>query len=372
MLPSSTDLNAIAALVGATQEAMDVESVRRPLDSESTVGLVRRSKVSVEIKGRLRVPSDRAYEIVSAKFQALGHFPLFRRSPDGDVILAVAGALPRQGGWSTTAIILFVATLISVLWMGAMNEQLPGQDLNLLDGIPFAASLLSILVAHEMGHYLMARRLGVPASLPYFIPMPLSIFGTMGAVMQMKAPPRDKRALLAVGAAGPVAGLLVGIPVLLIGLSLSQVHAIPAGEPIIQEGNSLLYAGLKILVFGRFLPAGGQDVFLHPIAWAGWAGLLVTALNLIPASQLDGGHIMYALIGERARLITWGVVVALVALSFLWWGWLLWAGLTFMFARVHAVPLDDITVLRSGDRAFALAMLVVAVLVFIPVPIVIN
>jgi membrane-associated protease RseP (regulator of RpoE activity) len=354
--------------VAAAEEAMDVWSVRRPLDTEPTKGSAFLPHVSLELRGKLRMPSERAYEVVAERFRALGHIALFRRSPDGDLVLAVPGALPTKVGQTRVAAALFAATLLSVLLVGAMSAQRPGQDFNLLAGWPFAAGLLGILVAHEMGHYVVARALGVPASLPYFIPMPFSIFGTMGAVMVMKAPPKNRRALLALGAAGPLAGLVVAVPALLYGLSLSSVGPIQTGPDIIQEGNSLLYLGLKMLVFGRLLPSGGQDVFLHPVAMAGWAGLLVTALNLIPAGQLDGGHALYSLIGERASKVTWGIIAAMLGLSILWPGWLLWAGLVYFLGRSHAVPLDDITEPRRRERILAIAMLVIAALVFVPIP----
>jgi membrane-associated protease RseP (regulator of RpoE activity) len=138
------------------------------------------------------------------------------------------------------------------------------------------------------------------------------------------------------------------------------------------EGNSLLYAALKILVFGRFLPSGGYDVMLHSIAFAGWAGLLVTGLNLIPAGQLDGGHIIYALLGERARYLTIAIIIALLGLSWLWRGWLIWAFLIFIFSRAQATPLDDITSLTPSQRLVAIGMMILFVLVYVPVPITIH
>jgi membrane-associated protease RseP (regulator of RpoE activity) len=223
-------------------------------------------------------------------------------------------------------------------------------------------------VAHELGHYFTARSLGSPTSLPYFIPMPLGPFGTLGAFIRMSIPPRNRRHLLAIGAAGPIAGLIVAIPVLLLGLSLSHVQPLPPGG-YQMEGNSLLYAGFKFLAFGRFLPTAIEDVFIHPIAFAGWAGLLVTGLNLLPAGQLDGGHIVYALLGQKgARTVTWIVLAALAGLSFVWNGWALWLVLVLVFGRLQDMPLDDITELNGWQRGVAVAMIVVFLLVFTPAP----
>jgi len=249
-----------------------------------------------------------------------------------------------------------------------MMEGLTDTNWNLLDGWPFAASLLAILVAHEFGHYLMARHLGSPTSLPYFIPMPLGPFGTLGAFIRMSIPPRNRRHLLMIGAAGPLAGLVLAVPILWLGLSMSHVLPQPASNYML-EGNSLLYAGLKLAMFGKWLPGGGEDVFIHQIAFAGWAGLLVTGLNLIPAGQLDGGHIVYALLGPRgARVATWIVLAALAGLSFLWTGWILWLVLVFVFGRFQDMPLDAITELRRSQRLLAAAMLIVFLLVFTPIP----
>ncbi|HEX2923527.1 MAG TPA: hypothetical protein VHS28_05815, partial [Chloroflexota bacterium] len=170
---AAQDAEAAMRIVAAAEEVMDVWSMRRPRSAEPARPSLFLPNVALELRGKLRIPSERAYDVVAERFRALEHVALFRRSRDGDLVLAVPGALPTQAGKTWIAAALFVATLLSVLWVGATYAQSPGQDFNLLAGWPFAASMLGILVAHEMGHYVVARVLGVPASLPYFIPLPL-------------------------------------------------------------------------------------------------------------------------------------------------------------------------------------------------------
>jgi membrane-associated protease RseP (regulator of RpoE activity) len=306
--------------------------------------------------------------------------------------------------------VLFLATLASVLFVGMdyaasyggitlSGGITPYIRATILNGGLYALSLLSILLAHEFGHYLVGRHHRASVSLPYFLPLPLPMsFGTLGAVIRLKAPPKNKRHLLDIGLAGPIAGLVIAVPVLLIGLSLSEVSSIPQqGEAtglLFLEGNSLFYLAAKYLTKGELLPApltygdlpaqlywlrylvlgiplplGGRDVILHPMAWAGWAGLLVTALNLIPAGQLDGGHAIYGLLGRKASKLWPFTVLLLLLMGLIWNGWFLWAGLVFFFGKHHALPLDEITPLDQKRKALAVAGLVLFVLVFVPVPV---
>ncbi|MDX2051928.1 MAG: site-2 protease family protein [Polyangiaceae bacterium] len=217
----------------------------------------------------------------------------------------------RRFDWRIN-VALFFLTVLSVFYAGQFwgNEKPnPDAGLQLLSGWHFAVPLLSILLAHEFGHYIAARLHRVPTSLPYFLPLPaqLSPFGTFGAVIIMPERIKTRRALMDIGAAGPLAGLLVAIPVMLHGLSLSTVEPKTQGS-YIQEGQSILYWLLKYAVHGS-IPAG-HDVFLHPTALAAWVGFLVTFLNLLPVGQLDGGHVAYALFGERQN--AWGKKLALV------------------------------------------------------------
>lgn len=211
-------------------------------------------------------------------------------------------------------LILFVVTVISMLYAGALFaqgangiedsrtawEQLLDPKF-LASGAAFALPLLAILITHEFGHFFAARYHRVPASFPFFIPFPAT-FGTMGAVIVMRDTIRSRKALLDIGASGPLAGMVVALPVLVYGLTLSPVQRVT--EHATQEGQSLLYLLIKRVVLGPI--PDGYDVFLHPIAFAGWAGLFVTMLNLLPVSQLDGGHIGYALLGEaHHRVAAW-------------------------------------------------------------------
>jgi membrane-associated protease RseP (regulator of RpoE activity) len=295
---------------------------------------------------------------------------------------------------------LFLATLVSVFLAGVVYEgKLPEQGgvLALVKALPsgwrFAVPLMGILLTHEFGHYIAARIHRVDASLPYFLPLPLlSPFGTMGAVISMRGQIRSRSALLDIGASGPLAGLVVAIPVLIVGLAHSQVLPLP--EHSTQEGQSLLYLGLKRLVLGP-IPEG-HDVFLNSVAFAGWSGLFVTALNLIPVAQLDGGHVAYALFGKRqnryARILhasllgmfalnlirfasptfgrsgwTWGDLEQAIGNSLFWFVWyVMLYGIMRVGGRDHP-PTEpgELSPIRRGVAVLSLALFV---LLFMPTP----
>jgi membrane-associated protease RseP (regulator of RpoE activity) len=290
--------------------------------------------------------------------------------------------------------LLFVLTCGTTFVAGA---QLAGA-FDVRAGLQFAGTLMTILVFHEMGHYLVARRHRLDVSLPYFIPLPPFIsLGTMGAVIRMRRPISDRNQLIDVGAAGPLAGLVAAIPLLLIGLARSPLSHTTA-EGSVVEGNSLAYLALKFLVHGRYLPAAdGTDVQLHPMAFAAWLGLLITMINLIPIGQLDGGHIASAWLGGRhERLSAWlhrlllvvgaAVVAVLVlearAVGWTWkdslmraaaagMPWLVWAVLLLVMRRmsggIYHPPVEGAPLSR-GRRALAIGMVVVFALLFTPVP----
>jgi membrane-associated protease RseP (regulator of RpoE activity) len=198
------------------------------------------------------------------------------------------------------AIPLFLLTLLSMFWVGAEHagaDVMAGGLAALARGYSFALPLMAILLAHELGHYFAARIHHVDTSLPYFIPMPFALIGTFGAVIRMRGPASERNALFDIGAAGPLAGLTVALPVLVYGVLTSRVEALDPSLHYMVEGRSLLYLGLLALTKGP-IPEG-HDIMLTPTALAGWAGLLVTMMNLVPVGQLDGGHVAYALFGPR-------------------------------------------------------------------------
>jgi hypothetical protein len=361
----------------------------------------------VRYRGQLLMDSIEAFDQLTALLRPHQLMALFRKDDNGGHIILLMPSLPDpkpSNIWINIG--LFVLTVISVVWTG-MTYTDPAQLAGTVDGsmrflwlsflyggLPFAVSLLGILLAHEFGHYLMTRRHNTAATLPYFIPFP-TLLGTMGAVIVWKELPRNKRILFDVGITGPLAGLVVAIPVVLIGLMGSKTGPVLPSPGGFIEGNSLLYLLAKFAVFGQFLPApasygslspvlywlkffftgqplpvGGTDVFISPVAMAGWAGLLVTSLNLIPAGQLDGGHVMYVLFGKKLKYALPVIIGLMCILAFFWSGWWLWVALLLFLGRRSADPLDQITELDPGRRALAYFMILVFLLVFIPVPLI--
>lgn len=239
---------------------------------------------------------------------------------------------------------------------------------SLVGGPVYSATIVAILLAHEMGHYVMARIRSVPATLPYFIPVPLPPFGTLGAVIRMANVGADRRVLFDIGVAGPIAGLVLAIPACLIGLALSEVVAVPeVQEGYISLGSPILFQWFSDLIKGP-LP-DGYDIRLHPVAFAGWAGLFVTALNLLPVGQLDGGHAAYALFGRRTRLLSLAVALGFMALAIFYSReWILMASLLLLFGVRHPPTADDSVPIDSRRKVIAAALLILFVLCFTPRP----
>lgn len=364
--------------------------------------------------------SASAYDQLADLVKPYGLTPLFRSENGAQVIyLAPTPVIPNTNTRIYINVILFILTIFSMLLMGVdiPPEAIPADGSfpfalllkNIFTGWPFALSMMGILFAHEMGHYIACRIYGVPATLPFFLPAPfISPLGTLGAFIAMRGIPKNKRILFDVGVAGPIAGLVIAVPVLFLGLWLSPLGPIDSASQggSFLEGNSLFYLFAKFVVFGKLLPEpvsfgglsptlywiryflsgqpipfNGLDVQLHSVALAGWAGLLVTALNLVPVGTLDGGHVAYGLFGEKARKIFPVAIGALIALMLLPvlltlsfgsfnFSWLLWVFILFWLGNVRTQPLDDITQLDPTRRAIGYFMLVVFILLFTPIPMV--
>jgi hypothetical protein len=390
------------------QQQIITNIISRVMRIESITVETPELNVIAHYRGTLTKDSIEAYDQLAEALTPHNVTPLFKNDHEMHMIELIDGVFKKDNSNPMVNLVLFLFTFISVLFAGTLysyDGPVPEGELeqilvllkNLDQGIPFALSLLAILLAHEFGHYLAARYHNSSVTLPYFIPFPLSLFGTMGAFIQMKAPPKNKRVLHDIGVAGPLAGLIVAVPILLVGIYLSPVDVIdpviPEGMGLTFEGNSLFYLAAKYIIHGELLPApesygnvspfiywvrylftgypaplGSRDVLMHPLAWAGWAGLLITALNLIPAGQLDGGHALYVLLGKHASRLLPFILGALALLGLAWPGWWLWVGLIFFLGRRHAEPLDQITQLNSLRRAIAVLTLVIFVLIFTPIP----
>ena len=359
----------------------------------------------VVFRGDLTTEPSRALDLLIDRFRPAGYTPYLREEGGLVVVQAlpqtqtVVPAEPRRN------VVLFSLTCITMLLAGLgfvgapMFDALrtaPSLVLRFFAGIPFAATLLAVLVVHEFGHYFAARYHGASVSLPYFVPAPPPIlgyllfglpigvpFGTLGAIILMRSPARDRNSLFDIAAAGPLAGLAVAFPAIVVGLGWSSVVPTPP-EGYSGFGDSLLTWGLAYLRFGPIPP--GHMLFTHPMVDAAWAGLLVTALNLIPVGQLDGGRIVYALFGRRHRAVGRATVMALLGLgvaAFFWTlhtpgadmalalgsslNWFMWAGLISLLVGLHhSPPLDDLSPLSWGRRAIGIACLILLVLMLPP------
>ena len=238
-------------------------------------------------------------------------------------------------------------------------------------GAWYSATILAILGAHEMGHYLACRYYRVDASLPYFIPAIGVLTGTFGAVIRIREPILYKRALFDIGIAGPIAGFVVAVPALFLGLMLSNVVALPRGFQGLELGEPLLFQAASWLVWGT--PSQGLTVNIHPMAFAAWFGLLATALNLFPIAQLDGGHISYAVLGRRSTYVTYGALLCAAALTFVSLSWLVWTVMMvvmlFIAGPRHPPVMDEIVALDRTRQWLAVFAIVMFALCFTPAPI---
>ncbi len=365
-VPSEEDNNLMTTLAKNAADVMWITSQERVEDS-------------LVLKGRLLVDSHTAYETLQRRFENTDTSAFLEEDEAGKPIIVLkSGVLKSHVEKKRTPwlnVILFISTLVTTTWVGAAY-----QGINLWNelgrfavGLPYALGLMLILGAHELGHYFTARAHNMKVTLPYFIPVPFAL-GTFGAFIQMKSPSKDRRALFDVGIAGPLAGLVFAIPALLIGLQSSTVLPAVNTATMMQRGSdvgsSVLFALLAKLSLGSRL-IEGHNILMSPLAFAGWLGILVTALNLLPIGQLDGGHVAHALFGRRkAEVIGMVALFALFLLAlFVWSGLLIWAIIVFFVAGIKSPPpLNDFSKLDSRRVALGAFAFVLLFLMLTPVP----
>jgi Zn-dependent protease len=278
-------------------------------------------------------------------------------------------------------VVLFVLTLASTTCTGAQHyagfiAEFGRRDVVVdaslfVNGLWYSGTILAILTAHEMGHYLYCRWYGLDASLPYFLPFPSLLTGTLGAVIRIREPFRNKTQLFDVGIAGPIGGMIVLVPALFLGLSMSSTVPVPTEGSVWNLGEPLLFQWAVKLSIGPI--AEGHTVNMHPVVFACWFGMLATALNLIPFGQFDGGHILYAVFGDRvARIVSASAVLGAALLVSFSWTWALPAALMLMMWRTmglsHPSPLNPFEPISPGRRAFAVTALIAFLVCFTPAP----
>lgn len=348
--------------------------------------------------GNLLTDADSAYQKLKVSSEKIGVTPLLQEDDAGNTLLIVSkkllsGAVTHTGmhhterpvssngvigvakpSKPTVNLVLFILTFITTTYAGALQ-----QGINLLKepdkfnvGLPYAIALMVILGAHELGHYFAAKHHKMNVTLPYFIPVPFAL-GTFGAFIRLKSPSENRRALFDVGVAGPIAGLVFAIPALIIGLQSSTIIPMSNQDALMggaDVGSSILLALIAKISVGKELITGHTFQF-SPLAFAGWLGLFVTALNLLPIGQLDGGHIAHALFGRKnANTIGTVALFSLFLLGlFVWSGLLTWAIIVFFLAGIKsAPPLNDVTKLDSKRVAIGLIAFIILFMILIPVP----
>lgn len=331
----------------------------------------------VEFRGHMMQPPDQVQSTANTRFNDVGYTALLSRENGTDVLQAIAGVITPKPSQIWVNVLLLGLTIITTLMAGAQLAGARFQSLQifalhpeyLLMGLPFGGSLMLILGVHEMGHYVAGRIHKAAVTLPYFIPVPpfgALPLGTLGAFIQLRSPIQNRRALFDIGLAGPIAGLVIAIGIYGYGLSIAQVIPNHGG---ISLGRSVFTQFLIGLIHPDALRAG-YGVAINPFLLAGWFGLFVTVINLLPIGQLDGGHILYSVLGRHARWFGLAAIIGLLALGQITQSttWTLWGFLGLLFGIRHSPPLDDVTRLDPLRQIVAVATLVIFIAIFVPTP----
>lgn len=310
---------------------------------------------------RFYEPRIRSMEELTNWLYTRGFWPVIQPVQDGLWSVTLQKAPSRQPIRWWVPVGLLLATVVTTFLAGLFHSG--GEPAT---AFAFGFSLMAILGTHELGHYMAARRWKVDTTPPYFIPFPNPFLGTLGAFIRIRSPLPHLKALLDVAAAGPWAGFVVAVLVSWIGLNLS--HFVPADSALVglRLGESLIFKAMAFLVKGPDPP--GQELLLHPVAFAGWIGFFVTALNLLPIGQLDGGHVIYALFPRHHRVFGLLTLMTLLGLGFFWQGWWMWMVLVLILGIGHPPPLNPYLPLDGRRRQWAWATVLLFVITFVPVP----
>ncbi|MFQ5459167.1 MAG: site-2 protease family protein [Anaerolineae bacterium] len=345
--------------IPANEGVLDLEEAVAPVFSVHEVESRAGGRIIV-MKGRFLRSPEMVYEEVAAPLRAQGFVPVLRQEGGLDVLMAYPAPGIRGATRPLLHLGLFVATVLSTLWAGTLQSigQVPTLTLFLrhwTEGLPFTIALLGILGVHEFGHYFVARRYGLDVTLPYFIPFPLNAYtGTLGAVIRIRSPFESRKALFDVGIAGPLAGLAVAVPVVAMGLQRAELMTFSPRTDVLVFNEPLLFQWMARAIVGERPP--GTDILMNPLLMAGWLGFLITAINLLPVSQLDGGHIAYSILGRLYRPFAWAIFLAVVIVTVMrTQGFGLMALFIFIMGIDHPPALNDLT--RVGGRRVALGIL---------------
>jgi Zn-dependent protease len=358
-----------------TQQAALIAQLTSLAAADFAIQTTRYETGQIVFEGVVRGDAQHAYDALARKFARVERTPLLLEGEGGRTLLmavpqtatAASGAAAARPMWN---LLLFLATLVTTTWAGAMHQgvnlvQEPGR---FAVGLPYALPLLAILGIHELGHYIMARYHGIKVTLPYFIPVPFGL-GTFGAFIHLQSTPKERRSLFDMAVAGPLAGLVVAIPALFLGLQGSEAVPAPMAHGM-NLGSSALLTWIYALATDG-VPPLDHVIRFSPLAFAGWLGLLVTALNLIPVGQLDGGHIAYVLFGRRrAKMVASAAFFLLLVLGIFYWsGWLTWAIVIFFLTGFkHEPALNEVIELNVGRRLLGAFAFLLLVLIMAPIP----
>lgn len=336
------------------------------------------SRGLVAFRGHLTMGPGEGYRLLRQRFETIGYTPTLHREGEWEVVTAIPAVFgqsrPRRP-WVN--LLLFALTFFTTTVMGALLEQSKllvergltlflEQPWRLLSGIPTALTIMGILGLHELAHYFAARKNKLDSSLPYFIPVPFG-FGTFGAIIRMRTPWENRNALFDVGVAGPIAGILVALPLFFLGLlSAEAMPPMPEGMPL---GTPLLLRWMEDIVYlVRGIPEQ-YELYISAWAFAAWFGIVVSGFNLMPIGQLDGGHVAYALFGKYTRYLSIAVLIAIAVMAFLLWGgWFAWLAFTFLSGWLHPPPLNMLEPLSKGRVILGIGVLILTALIFTPVP----